>query len=517
MSISFESNSNVRRNSRLILGASIILAIIFVINAVISGYLLRRNTVEDRADQLATLTLILAEHTSQIIFSANTVLNSIEDVVRVAKVGDEKSYRAFASNKKQFDLLEEKTKSNSILDVTTFVGNDGKVLNFSRSYPAPDINLADRDYFQYLQANKDSNTFYSAPVKNKGNGKWVFYLARRINGKGDEFLGVILVGVSVEVFSTLYERLGSSLGDGSAITLYREDKTLLTRWPLVDNLIGKVNTNTLIGESLGAASEGNGVIFTSKRGFTRQNQEPVERMISYRKVSGYPFIVGAVVPETLYLEHWYKNASGGLIATILSILILFIGTYFLLSTYRRNAKNEYRAHHDVLTELPNRTLFGDRLSQALALCKRNQTQLALLFIDLDNLKAINDVYGHTAGDAVLSEVAKRMRNCLRDTDTIARLGGDEFIALLPGVSEERIAIQIAEKIRIALIVPIQADGNTVTTSASIGIALYPAHGLNETDLMNNADMAMYEAKSNGRNAIQVFGEKVLKSVFKDIS
>ena len=127
MSISFESNSNVRRNSRLILGASIILAIIFVINAVISGYLLRRNTVEDRADQLATLTLILAEHTSQIIFSANTVLNSIEDVVRVAKVGDEKSYRAFASNKKQFDLLEEKTKSNSIMDVTTFVGNDGNV------------------------------------------------------------------------------------------------------------------------------------------------------------------------------------------------------------------------------------------------------------------------------------------------------------------------------------------------------------------------------------------------------
>lgn len=517
MSISFEPNSNVRRNSRLIFGASIILAIIFVINAVISGYLLRRNTVEDRADQLATLTLILAEHTSQIIFSANTVLNSIEDVIRVAKVDDEKSYRAFASNKRQFELLEDKTKSNSILDVATFVGSDGKVLNFSRSYPAPNINLADRDYFQYLQANDDSNTFYSAPVKNKGNGKWVFYLARRVNGKGNEFLGVILVGVSVEVFSTLYERLGSSLGEGAAITLYREDKTLLTRWPLEDKFIGKVNTNTLIDESLGAASLGNGVIFASKMGFTRQNLEPVERMISYRKVSRYPFIVGAVVPETLYLANWYKNASGGLIATILSILILFIGTYFLLTTYRRNAENEYRAHHDVLTQLPNRTLFGDRLSQAIALCKRNQAQLALLFIDLDNLKTINDVYGHTAGDAVLSEVAKRMHNCVRDTDTVARLGGDEFVVLLPGVADERIAIQIAEKIRAALIAPIQADGNMVTTSASIGIALHPVHGLNETDLMNNADLAMYEAKSNGRNTIQVFGEKVLKSVFKDIS
>ena len=273
MTISFEPSSNVRRNSRLILGASIVLAVIFVINAVISGYLLRRNTIEDRADQLATLTLILAEHTSQIIFSANTVLNSIDDVIHVAKIDNENSYRAFASNKKQFDLLEEKTKSNSILDVTTFVGNDGKVLNFSRSYPAPDINLADRDYFKYLQAHDDSTTFYSAPVQNKGNGKWVFYLARRVNGKENEFLGVILVGVSVEVFSTLYERLGSSLGEGSAITLYREDKTLLTRWPLVDKLIGKVNTNTLIGESLEAASVGNGVIFASKTGFTIQNLE----------------------------------------------------------------------------------------------------------------------------------------------------------------------------------------------------------------------------------------------------
>lgn len=517
MPISFEPSSNVRRNSRIIIGASIVLAIIFVINAVISGYLLRRNTIEDRADQLATLTLILAEHTSQVILSANTVLNSIDDLVYAAKIEDEKSYRKFTSNKNQFELLEEKTKSNSILDVTTFVANDGKVLNFSRSYPAPEINLADRDYFVYLKNHNSLETYYSAPVQNKGNGKWVFYLARRVNGAHDEFLGLILVGVSVEVFSSLYERLGASLGDGSAITLYREDKTLLTRWPLVENLIGRVNNNKLIEESLAAASEGNGVIFTSRTGFTRQNTDPVERMISYRKVMGYPFIVGAVVPETLYLANWHKNATGGLIATILSIIILFVGTYFLLKTYRRNAENQYRAHHDVLTKLPNRTLFSDRLSHALSACKRNQTQLTLLFVDLDNLKTINDVNGHLAGDAVLTEVASRMRECLRDTDTVARLGGDEFIVLLPGVGEEKTAMMIAEKIRRALAAPIMADGSLASTSASIGVAIYPDHGLNESDLMNNADVAMYEAKSNGRNTIQIFGEGVVKSIFKDIS
>ena len=115
------------------------------------------------------------------------------------------------------------------------------------------------------------------------------------------------------------------------------------------------------------------------------------------------------------------------------------------------------------------------------------------------------------------QVAERIRACLRDTDTVARLGGDEFIVLLPGVGDEKNALMVAEKIRSSLTMPMMADGIPVSTSASIGVALYPDHGSNESDLMNNADMAMYEAKSSGRNTIQVFSEKVLKSVFKDIS
>jgi diguanylate cyclase (GGDEF)-like protein len=345
----------------------------------------------------------------------------------------------------------------------------------------------------------------------------MFYLARRVNGKHNEFLGLILVGVSVEVFSTLYERIGENLGNGSSITLYRGDKTLLTRWPFADDLIGNVNTNTLIEQSLAEGENSNGVIFTDSTGFTRQNTAPVPRMISYRRVTDFPFIVGAVVPETLYLSKWYRNGSGGLVASALSILVLFIGTYFLLTTYRRNAENEYHAHHDVLTKLPNRTLFSDRLSNAIAACKRNQEALAILFIDLDNLKTINDVHGHTAGDLVLTEVSARMRQCLRDSDTVARIGGDEFVVLLPGVGTEETAVMLAEKIRTALILPIDLGGSTITTSASIGVALYPAHGLNDADLMNSADVAMYEAKSSGRNAIKVYGKDLVANIFRDIS
>lgn len=517
MTISFESDSNIKRNTRLILLAAVALAAIFLINALVSTYLLRKNSIQDRSDQLANLTIILAEHTSQTMFSANTALLSIMEILERAKIGDEKAYQEFASKKAQFDLLQERTSSNSILDVSTFVAADGKVLNFSRSYPPPPINLADRDYFKYLSANNDLDTYYSIPVRNKGNGKWVFYLARRVNGKNDRFLGVVLVGVSVEVFSSLYERIGGNLGDGAALTLYRKDMTLLTRWPLVENLIGKTNPNKFIDDSLASVNVNGGVIFGSGPGFARQNDTPVERMLSYRAVKGYPLIVGAVVPETLYLANLNKNAIGVFMATGLSMIALVIGVYLLLRAYHRNAEAQYRAHHDVLTELPNRTLFSDRLQQALAVSKRQQSKLAILFVDLDNLKTVNDVYSHNAGDALLKEVARRMRECVRESDTVGRLGGDEFVLLLPGVDSEEQAVQIAEKIRLALTLPIDAEGVSLGTSASIGIALYPDHGLNETDLINNADIAMYEAKSSGRNQIKVFGNDVLKSTLVDLA
>ena len=517
MTVTFEPRSIIRRNSLFIVGGAIILAIIFAINAVVSGYLLRQNTVDDRAEQISTLSLILAEHTSQILFSANTVLQSIEDVIEVERIQTEKSYREFATSKKSFELLEEKTKSNSVLDVATFVGSDGKVLNFSRSFPAPEINLSDRDYFLYLKANNDTDTFYSVPVRNKGNGKWVFYLAKRVNGKNNEFLGVILTGVSVKVFSELYERIGINIGEGVGISLYRSDKTLLTRWPLVENMIGKVSTTPFIEQSLAAGERGNGVIFSSATGFTRQNTEPVMRMISYRKVNQYPFIVGIVVPESLYLSNWYKNAFGVLIASILSIIIIFIGAYTFLRSYRKSAENEYQAHHDSLTQLPNRILLSDRLSTALTVCKRKQSKLAILFVDLDNLKTINDVNGHTAGDGVLIEVAERMQNCLRESDTVARIGGDEFTVLLHDVGTEEDAMNVAEKIRSAMIAPIDVDGETLKTTVSIGVAIFPYHGLNATDLMNNADTAMYAAKSNGRNTIVMYGDNVVKVVIKDLT
>ena len=281
-----------KKGNRLIFAITGFLTAILIFNAIVSAYALRESAIKDKSEQLASLSLILAEHTSQTIFSANTVLLSILDTIEAAKIDNEKDFNEFASKKHQYDLLLDKTKANSIIDVATFVNKDGKVLNFSRSFPAPEINLADRDYFQWLSKHNSSNTFYSVPVQNKGNGKWVFYLVKRVNGRNQQFLGLVLIGVSVEVFSTLYERIGKSLGNGASLTLFRDDYTLLTRWPFVNHMIGLKNQSTSIKTSLANANINNGVILTDAPGFIRGN-EPIDRMVSFRTVDGYPLIVGA--------------------------------------------------------------------------------------------------------------------------------------------------------------------------------------------------------------------------------
>ncbi len=175
-------------------------------------------------------------------------------------------------------------------------------------------------------------------------------------------------------------------------------------------------------------------------------------------------------------------------------------------TGRKNAEGKIRhlAHYDPLTDLPNRTLFSDRLQQALATAKRDKTHMALMFLDLDKFKPINDTLGHHVGDLLLKEAAKRMQDCVRESDTVARIGGDEFVVLLPVIETEQDAILVAEKVRETLNRAFVLVGQSLNISSSTGIAVYPQHGTNETQLMKNADIAMYHAKESGRDNVKLY-------------
>jgi diguanylate cyclase (GGDEF)-like protein/PAS domain S-box-containing protein len=181
----------------------------------------------------------------------------------------------------------------------------------------------------------------------------------------------------------------------------------------------------------------------------------------------------------------------------------FFGTYGVARdiTDRKRAEEviSYQAYHDILTDLPNRILFKDRLGLAVIQAKRKQTELAVMFIDLDRFKLVNDTLGHVKGDELLQQVSVRLKECLRRGDTLARQGGDEFTIVLPELRDRDDARAVADKFLECLHLPFDLDGHQVHISASIGIAIYPGHGESIDELLRHADIAMYQVKGQGKN------------------
>ncbi|MDR7024953.1 sensor domain-containing protein [Pseudomonas peli] len=180
------------------------------------------------------------------------------------------------------------------------------------------------------------------------------------------------------------------------------------------------------------------------------------------------------------------------------------------------AQVQHLAYHDSLTNLPNRALLLDRLTQQIALLKRHELRGALLFIDLDHFKHINDSLGHPVGDAVLKLVTARLESSVRQEDTVARLGGDEFVVLISGLEGKRSKVvqqvrALAEKLRHLLAEPMLLDGHQLQVTPSIGIALVPDHGDTPSDVLKRADIALYRAKDSGRNCIQLFRNTMQKA------
>ena len=176
----------------------------------------------------------------------------------------------------------------------------------------------------------------------------------------------------------------------------------------------------------------------------------------------------------------------------------------LAELLRRRAELEQLAQHDALTGLPNRVLFAEHAEHALTSARRDGTRLALMFIDIDKFKLINDNLGHAVGDLLLREFSARLCSVLRESDTPARIGGDEFVVLLHTVEDEEDASIVAEKLRLAINQPFVLEGHSLIVSACIGIALYPEAGSDLLELSRHADQAMYRAKENGRNAVTIY-------------
>jgi diguanylate cyclase (GGDEF)-like protein/PAS domain S-box-containing protein len=229
------------------------------------------------------------------------------------------------------------------------------------------------------------------------------------------------------------------------------------------------------------------------------------------------------------LEHPYESEIVARDGTRIPVefegrVLPFNGKVYRLSVVRdirrrraSQARIDFMAHHDLLTGLPNRALLLDRLDFILATARRRGTQAAILFIDLDNFKTVNDSLGHAAGDALLKIIAARIPNALREVDVVSRHGGDEFLVVLPDLEEDQGPVPVAEKLLAAISEPMELERQSISVSPSIGIALFPRDGDTADTLIKNADAAMYLAKERGRSNYQFFNERLAETAYRALT
>jgi diguanylate cyclase (GGDEF)-like protein len=230
--------------------------------------------------------------------------------------------------------------------------------------------------------------------------------------------------------------------------------------------------------------------------------------------------LSAVVSSSRYDLGWYVGRSYGLVAACCLLIILLFEMnrlYNRLNVTLAIAQAleldlTFRAENDSLTGLPNRALFYDRLAMAMTRCRRSKNLMALLYVDIDNFKKINDSLGHAAGDDLLRSFARRLLQCVRASDTVARLGGDEFTVILENLSSRETAQSVVDKLMAALRRPFETSANDIQARASIGIAYFTDEAIKADGLIKQADAALYRAKQRGRNDYSIYVPEGVQSV-----
>ena len=315
----------------LVVGAALIIAIIVL--AVSASLNLRGHEIDLWSRQMDNYSLLMAEHTYQTMVSAYAALDSIAERVRQTGAENPEAFRKRLGTAKINQMLKEKVELLQQVDVASIVAINGDIINFTRSYPPPPINLSDRDYFKVHLAGRGSDSFIGVSVRNKGNGKWVFYISRRIDDRSGKMLGVVLIGISVETLSKFYEQLGLNLGKEATVTLYRSDFTLLNRWPLKDELIGKINTTGASYTVISEQKKDYGVLYLDAPRFSADNIT-VARLGAVRKVRSYPLIVNITITEDFFLGNWRLIVNGIALITLASILAIMAGTVIIVRGLR---------------------------------------------------------------------------------------------------------------------------------------------------------------------------------------
>jgi diguanylate cyclase (GGDEF)-like protein len=444
---------------------------------------------------------LLSTYEAQVV----RAVREIDQTLKIVKY----DYESKGTNADLATLEAKNLLVPDLLFVVSVVNSDGVVI--ASTHPGEiSLNPVQAD----LSGLRSSDALWvDKPRADQASENWTLRFGRRFSTANGTFGGAVLVTVDASYFVSGYDP--AELGTNGMLGLLG-----------IDGVFRAIRTGDAIfagrvvnyAHEVPGADQGDPSVSLSVNSW-----DGVRRYTGTQQLYEFPLavIVGLSEEEQLGVAHrdiqrylWRAIISSGLLLMLAAVL----GRMSWQLARGRERENEakltyalrveYLAYHDGLTTLPNRSLFNKLLSQAISQAHRYNKQLAVAFIDLDRFKQINDTLGHESGDALLKEVACRLKTCLRDSDIVARLGGDEFVVLLTELTEEAYAATVAQKIILAIAKPFSVLGQDFRVTASIGISTYPRDGLDEQALTKNADIAMYKAKEDGKNKFQFYSEKL---------
>ena len=611
-----------RRNplNWLIIGGILLIASV-VIGTAVTVMSFRQRALENNGRELENMVLLLARHFDRELQNFEAVQRDLVRRIEDTGVASPDAFRRRLSTEDFHKNLEALIGSQPDSAGINVFDASGQLINSSRSWPVPALNISDRSFFAGFVADKWSPTVLLAPVNSRFTGGWTTVIARKVTASNGDLLGVVTRGVSPANLESFFESL--AFGQDAAISLLHRDGTLLARYPHVEHMIGKNLATDPVKDLLSRSDHGTARLVSPVDG--------EERLASTRALSEFPLAIVATTTVATALADWrtqtgFLVAAAGLAAVVIAFTLMVIvrklskqhadseqrlalekerldtainnmtqglllydsearmvlcnkrylemynlppdfvrpGRHFrdiiayrnrtgsfqgnvdefcssvlrtvldersahkvvqttgdrsteivytplinggwvatledITERKRANERIAHMAHYDALTDLPNRALFQDRLESEL----RRGERLAVLYIDIDEFKSVNDTLGHPVGDELLRAVASRLRRCVGQTDVVARLGGDEFAIVLTPLGGPTDVTNLVERIYREIREPYDCLGHQVTSDASIGIALAPQDASDLDQILRCADLAMYEAKAEGRRTYRFF-------------
>ena len=403
----------------------------------------------------------------------------------------------------QFTRFTLSDRQGRIL-VSSDIGPDGR---FPSRNNVPDFQVAVK------KMDEGTDLYLDKAFKSFFDGQWTIPVRYALRDGSGKVVNVLSGTLPVSEQQALWNDV--SLTKDAALGLLRDDAFLISRYP------GPQKMN--FEEMYGKPRDGRLVEHLRENHFPRRgvtegfnSVAKADYLFAFYRLEHHPLTVFLSTPLSHLRAKWFSQIQVVLwLAMIQAVGGLVIFRWSLKRQWSwekereaSEAQIEFLAHHDALTKLPNRVLAADRIRQAFSFAERDRAKVALMYLDLDNFKAINDSLGHGIGDQVLCQVSERLQNCLRETDTLSRLGGDEFLIILASVSHPDRMTRIIEAILGSLEPAIEVDGHELSTTASIGIAIFPDDGADFDTLQKKADMAMYHAKEAGRNTYRFFTQEM---------